>query len=84
VNEFDKVADLMENPNKIMFGSTMLDSSNGFKNRREYFSRVYGRVESIRSLIWDEPATIAKKQDVVERANYVMARRRPNFPYKLF
>jgi hypothetical protein len=79
--EFDKVASKMELPNDLMLGSPDFDR---IKNRREYFSRVYGRVEALKGMIWNNPAGVTIKQDRIQRANAVLAEKRPHFPHSIF
>lgn len=38
------------------------------ETRLAYFSRVYGRIQAIKELIWDEPATADKKQALAQEA----------------
>jgi hypothetical protein len=81
LNEFDKVAKKMELPQSLMLGRPDFDR---VKNRGEYFSRVYGRVEAMKGMIWDNPEGAAIKQDRIQRANAVLAEKRPGFPHSIF
>jgi len=83
VREFDRTWARMTDGQSIdRFGSVNFDKH--IENRREFFARAYGRVEAIKDFIWDDPVMAAKKEQLIENANFVLKNTRPNYPRSLF